>query len=165
MNITAFNKLDTPQMLATILHCCSCQSWAEKVAASAPFENREELEQCMQKHWAEVSETNLLEAFSAHPKIGDIKVLRDKYAAQAHKEQGQVGAADENVLIELMQFNEEYYHKHGFIFIICASGKSAEFMLNQLKSRLHNTRDEELKIASEEQLKIMLLRLSQSIED
>ena len=88
--------------------------------------------------------------------------LKEKYSstkALAADEQSSLTAASESVLIDLMQKNEEYEKKFGFIFIVCATGKSAVEMLSILLSRLSNIREEELKNASEEQRKIYQLRL------
>ena len=88
--------------------------------------------------------------------------LKEKYSstkALAANEQSSLAAASESVLIDLMQKNEEYEKKFGFIFIVCATGKSAEEMLSILLARLSNNREEELTNASEEQRKIYQLRL------
>lgn len=161
MNIETFNALDLTAQRNHLLHFCYCTQWADKVLASAPFATVSALQTTMQTAWQNVSETDLLQAFGAHPKIGDINILRDKFAVQAHKEQGQVTQATEQTLQQLMTFNDAYADKFGFIFIICASGKSAEFMLGELQTRLHNTREQELINAAQEQEKIMLLRLQQ----
>ena len=101
-------------------------------------------------------------AFEAHPKIGDIKSLKAKYAsteALASGEQAGARVAPEAVLQRLKDGNDAYLHKFGFIFIVCATGKSAEQMLELLEQRLPNSREQELRIAAEEQAKITHIRL------
>ncbi len=115
---------------------------------------------------AEVADTlheaDWLEAFAAHPLIGDVDSLRIKYAATretAAGEQAGVGGAAEATLAELAALNRQYATRFGFIFIVFATGKSAAEMLAILKQRIENTREVELNSASVEQLKIARLRL------
>jgi len=63
------------------------------------------------------------------------------------------------VTLELEEANQEYMAKFGYIFIVCASGKSAEEMLAILRSRLPNSPKQEIRVAAEEQNKITRLRL------
>jgi len=101
-------------------------------------------------------------AFEAHPQIGDINSLRQKYAAtkkMAAGEQNSVNDASESVLTSLVKGNQDYLNKFGFIFIVFASGKSAAQMLSLLQTRLVNSRTQELENAAAEQNKITLLRL------
>ena len=67
--------------------------------------------------------------------------------------------AETGVASALEEANQEYAEKFGFIFIICATGKTAEEMLENLRSRLSNSPEHELRVAVEEQNKITLLRL------
>ncbi len=158
MDIETFNALDDEQALATLQTLCHCQRWAKDVSDARPFANLDALEASCQAHWQSASEAEILEAFSGHPRIGDVDALRDKYSA-ANREQGQVGAASDAVLDELLACNREYESRHGFIFIVCASGKSADEMLALLKERLPNSRAEELATGAGEQAKILALRL------
>ncbi len=59
----------------------------------------------------------------------------------------------------ISKLNTFYEDKFGFIFIVCATGKSAVEMLEILESRLDNNYNDELKIAMGEQHKITVLRL------
>jgi OHCU decarboxylase len=75
------------------------------------------------------------------------------------KEQSAVASARQDVLNALAEANERYLERFGFIFIVCATGKSADEMLKMLRDRLSNDRATELRIAAEEQAKITALRL------
>ena len=108
-------------------------------------------------------EQDLLEAFDGHPKIGDPDSLKKKYAATkklATSEQSAVQYASDETIDELAACNQAYLDKFGFIFIICASGKSADEMLVSIKNRISNSRERELLLAAEEQRKITHLRLN-----
>jgi len=159
-----FLKLPASEIHSSLMHFCHCSAWAEDVLSKMPVATLNDLENLMIQCWSEVNEQSLLEAFDAHPMIGDIKVLEDKFATQAHAEQGQVKQADRQVLESLLSKNKEYLEKFGFIFIICAKGRSAKYMLEHLVERLNNDRSTELKNAAIEQKKIMQLRLHQGVQ-
>jgi 2-oxo-4-hydroxy-4-carboxy-5-ureidoimidazoline decarboxylase len=108
-----------------------------------------------------------LEAFKIHPRIGDIESLRKKFASTASwasDEQSGASEAAEDVLHELSEGNDHYEKKFGYIFIVCATGKSATEMLTLLKNRLHNNPEAEFAIACEEQKKITNLRLDKLLQ-
>ena len=115
-----------------------------------------------ERAWNACNESDWLEAFSHHPKIGDVSTLREKFAATAawasNEQSGTRNASDE-VLTELADLNNTYEARFGFIFIVCATGKTAEEMLDLLKARIDNYREKEIHIAAAEQLKITKLRL------
>ena len=97
-----------------------------------------------------------------HPKIGDVGSLKAKYTnskALASGEQALVSEADEQVLVDLAQGNSDYLEKFGFIFIVFASGKSAQQMLALLQARIGNSRASELVNACEQQRLIFQRRL------
>ena len=165
MNITKFNKLVTTDMIFQLMECCHCHTWAVRVANAQPFLSVDNLLEYASKLWLVATEQEILEAFSDHPKIGDMTALRSKYASTAEAEQGQVTLADERVLLALHDQNEAYYNKFGFIFIVCATGKSASEMLGLLDERINNSRDEELVNGAREQGAIMSLRLKKLLKD
>ena len=61
---------------------------------------------------------------------------------------------DSKLLKHWPKANRLYEDKFGYIFIVCATGKSAEEMLGLLQARLPNAPEEEIKIAADEQNKI-----------
>lgn len=129
---------------------------------SRPFSNFEEMIKVSNQHFSNLEESDWLEAFDGHPKIGDVNSLKEKYKSTkklASGEQSGMSEADEKVIYEMADLNQSYQEKNGFIFIVCATGKSASEMLEIIKSRIDNDRGTELKIASEEQMKITKIRL------
>jgi 2-oxo-4-hydroxy-4-carboxy-5-ureidoimidazoline decarboxylase len=165
MNIAAINNLTADELEARLQKCCHCAAWAERVAGSAPFLTAGNLVECCSGQWLKATEEEILEAFSGHPQIGDMDALRNKYASTASAEQGQVTSADESVLLALRDQNQAYLEKFGFIFIVCATGKSASEMLALLEARINNSRDDELANGAREQGEIMKLRLEKLLED
>jgi 2-oxo-4-hydroxy-4-carboxy-5-ureidoimidazoline decarboxylase len=145
-----------------LLTCCGASKWVAKVVAARPFINVESLTAASEAAFETLSRTDWLEAFSHHPKIGDIDSLRTKFAstsAWAGQEQSGTSVAQEETLQQLAEGNETYEQKFGFIFIICATGKSAEEMLKALRERVGNDADSELQNAAEQQKQITRLRL------
>jgi len=137
------------------------------MAAGGKFSDDKGVMARAEKVWAKLVETDYLEAFLAHPRIGDVDSLRKKYAntkAIAGGEQSGVDSADEATLKRLAAANDEYFDKFGFIFIVCATGKSAKQMLEILESRLPNDRDAEVANAAAEQLKITKIRLEKLVQ-
>ena len=130
-----------------------------------PFGSQEALLAAARDEWFALPEEDWLEAFSHHPRIGDRASLEARFP-QTHdlsaNEQSGIGIAGADVLEALAKANNDYFDRFGFIFIVCATGKSAGEMLALLLSRLQNDRETELRIAAEEQAKITALRLSSS---
>jgi 2-oxo-4-hydroxy-4-carboxy-5-ureidoimidazoline decarboxylase len=107
-----------------------------------------------------LTEADWREAFAAHPRIGEsARTGTETERHWANQEQAKAGGAPADVRAALAEGNRAYEAKFGFVFLICASGKSAEEMLAALTTRLHNDPDKEFGIAVEEQKKITRLRL------
>ncbi len=162
MTLNEFNLLSPKQAQSELLKCCGSARWAAEVTAARPFENVDRLSAKADRIWSSLSTEDWLEAFRAHPQIGE------KKAATQQSEQTQTWSAQEQYRLEnapintraaLAEGNLRYKQRFGFIFIICATGKTAEEMLENLKLRLQNDRETELRAAAEEQRKITRLRL------
>lgn len=168
MNIEAFEALASDEAIAALRSCCESERWARAVATDRPYGSRIALLDAAAAHWAQADEAELLGAFAAHPRIGDIELLRARYATgskTANAEQGQVLAADDAVLERLRDQNDAYFERFGFIFIVCATGKSASEMLALLDARIGNDRAFELANAAREQGAIMALRIKKLISE
>lgn len=162
LNLDAFNAMAVSEAKERLLQCCHSQAWARKVVEARPFASKNALFDSSEKYWLALSESDWLEAFEAHPEIGNAETLKEKFRAtkaMASSEQARVVEADEPTLQELFRLNQEYKKKFGFLFIVFATGKSALEMLAMLKQRVSNTRPQELQNAAQEQWKITQLRL------
>jgi 2-oxo-4-hydroxy-4-carboxy-5-ureidoimidazoline decarboxylase len=128
-----------------------------------PFADDAALFAAAARVWAALDRADYLEAFSHHPRIGeDVAALRARFPESARwsqQEQAGVAAADDATLAALAANNRRYFERFGYIFIVCASGKSAAEMAHLLEARLHNAPDTELAIAAREQAQITRLRL------
>ena len=162
MTLEEFNQLDTEQCRKLLFNCCGSSSWTNEMLRNFPYASFDALEEQAVIIFQNGTEQDWLEAFSHHPRLGDRKNLENKFAATRHwagEEQAGTAAAAESILSQLVQANLEYENKFGFTYILCATGKSASFMLESLQDRLPNQRMVELTIAMEEQNKITKLRL------
>ena len=156
------NNLSEGEAEAELLKCCGSTLWARRMAAERPFHDLEHLLAAANAVWWALDAEDWLEAFSRHPKIGekDSERLQAQDARQwSEQEQAGTRSADEETKLSLAEANREYERKFGYIYIICATGKTADEMLSILKERLQNDADRELRIAAEEQRRITHLRL------
>lgn len=147
---------------STFRDCCGSAEWASRMTALRPFTTERELMDKAAAIWNDLETGDWLEAFSAHPMIGETKVTPSQQAQSAKwsaGEQAGMSFADDVVRQELAAANRAYYEKFGFIFIVCATGKSAEEMLELCRSRLGKDRETEIAIAANEQKKITEIRL------
>lgn len=161
------NSLPPGDAVAELLKCCGSARWAERMAAERPFEVVAELLESTDRIWWELEPQDWLEAFSHHPKIGEKKAAATQStdaARWSEQEQSGTRTADEELLAELSALNRAYEESFGFIFIVCASGKTTEEMIALLRERLHNDVDTELRVAAEEQRRITHLRLRKLLE-
>ena len=127
-----------------------------------PFQTLETLLATSNEIWSSLDRSDWLEAFRSHPKIGEKKAA-DKVSAQSQQWSGQeqsgVATASDDTVSSLAALNHDYEQKFGYIFIICATGKSSSEMLTALRERLQHDAEAELPIAAAEQSKITELRL------
>lgn len=141
---------------------CTSQRWQQEMNIRMPFDSVDSLLRSAEIAFTKLKENDWLEAFAGHPMIGDLNSLKKKYSQGkdlSEKEQQSVKQATNDVLQELLTLNREYLDKFGFIFIVCATNKSAEEMLSLLKARINRSRDEELEQAAIEQQKISKIRM------
>ena len=155
MKLNELNTLPEAQAENELLKCCGSQRWARAVAGRRPFKSKEDLHRTAEIEWLKLKYPDWLEAFSHHPRIGD----RAKAQGFAKQEQSGANGASDATLLSLESLNRLYEEKFGFVFLIFATGKSADEMLGMLQRRLQNGRDVELKNAVTEQAKITRLRL------
>lgn len=156
------NSLSREEAETGFLKCCGSPKWAQRLAQLRPFQTAEQLHDSAGRVWWELQQEDWLEAFRQHPKIGEKKAAgaqTPRTSKWAREEQSGTHNARPELLDALAQANRKYQKRFGYIFIVCATGKSAEEMLALLEQRLHNAPAAEILIAAEEQSKITRLRL------
>jgi OHCU decarboxylase len=160
------NSLTADEAAKELLQCCGSRQWAGQVSNDRPYATVDNLLTHAEQVWWALTSDDWLEAFRSHPKIGE-KKASDATSAQSQQWSGQeqagVSHASQHMVDSLAELNHAYEQKFGFIFIICASGKSSSEMLAALQERLQNDVDTELRLAATEQVKITGLRLKKLV--
>ncbi|UPW17047.1 2-oxo-4-hydroxy-4-carboxy-5-ureidoimidazoline decarboxylase [Agarivorans sp. TSD2052] len=160
--LETLNNLPSSQFVSEMASICTSKHWQQGLAELRPFHSKQHLLEMTKQAFAPLNESDWLEAFAGHPMIGDLASLQKKYSQGKHlsqAEQSQVSEAQAQTLQDLLALNQQYLSRYGFIFIVCASGKSAEQMLVMLRQRLGQSREQELTIAAQQQQLISLLRM------
>lgn len=162
MGVEWINMASVPELESFFCRCCTCESWIKRMVAGRPYNSLDSVLKAADVNWRGLDESDYLEAFEGHPMIGDIQSLAMKYADTrtfAYDEQSRVTTANQEILQALATANAEYQARFGFVFIVCATDKSAGEILAILQARLRNTRDMEIQNAGQEQGKITRIRL------
>ncbi|MBS1735313.1 MAG: 2-oxo-4-hydroxy-4-carboxy-5-ureidoimidazoline decarboxylase [Bacteroidetes bacterium] len=162
MTIADFDHLSTEEKKILLFNCCGCTAWVKAMMEIFPVNDLIDLLEYAEEKWYECNPADWLEAFQHHPKIGDTDAIHPNSTLSndfASKEQQGVDAASAEILNALKKANEDYLEHFGYIFIVFATGKSAQEMLDILNSRMINDPHDELNIAAAEQNKITRLRL------
>ena len=166
MSLERLNALPFGEASQEFLKCCGSKRWAEAMTARRPYESIEELTRTANEIWWSLEQSDWLEAFRSHPKIGE-KRAAETVSEQAQKwsgqEQAAVQTAGQQTLDSLADLNHGYEARFGFIFIVCATGKSAGEMLALVRERLQNDIETELPVAAAEQAKITEIRLKKLV--
>lgn len=169
MTLNEFNNLSGHDAANSLEKCCVSKTWINTMIQNMPFASADEMLHKAAIIWYNTClETDWKEAFQGHPKIGDVNSLKEKFAntmTWATNEQGKIAEANEIIIQELAIANSLYEEKYGYIFIVSATGKSANDMLSIIKTRLHNIKGDEIYVAMNEQHKITVIRLVKLIEE
>ena len=166
MSLEGLNALPAGEASQEFLKCCGSKRWAEAMTARRPYDSIEELTRTANEIWWSLEQSDWLEAFHSHPKIGEkkaAKTVSEEAQKWSGQEQAAVQAASQQTLDSLAKLNHDYEGRFGFIFIVCATGKSAGEMLALLRERLQNDIETELPVAAAEQAKITEIRLKKLI--
>jgi 2-oxo-4-hydroxy-4-carboxy-5-ureidoimidazoline decarboxylase len=175
--VADLNILPPDAAAAEFLRCCGSTNWARLMTAARPFASEADMADVADSIWTSLAPADWLEAFAAHPRIGETRPARNMDRAPAARpgghgdsmsnwsaiEQSGVQSVDSGVRERLAQGNRQYEARFGYIFIVCATGKSADEMLELLERRLSNAPADELQIAAREQGKITRLRLGKLV--
>jgi OHCU decarboxylase len=166
-DVERLNHLPDEEFEREILTCCGCRAWAHAVLARRPFAGGEALLTAAEEAWDEMGPPEWREAFEAHPRIGESEAAAGQGEREARWSRGEQSGVDvgDEVRERLAAANRAYEERFGHIFLISAAGKSAEEILRQLRERMCNDPETELRVAAEEQRKITRLRLEKLLAD
>ena len=167
MRLDDLNRIDAGAAARQLRQCCGSTAWAAQMAASRPFGDLGEMLQAADRVFATLERADWLEAFAAHPAIGAGGAggaAAEATADWSAHEQRLVAHATDETRRRLAGLNRAYEARFGYIFIVCATGKTGGEMLALLERRLDNDPDTELQIAATEQTKITHLRLHKLVD-
>ena len=157
-----WNKSPQIEAEMQLFACCGSRRWAAVVCAARPYADESQLVAAAKDAWWSLKEDDWLEAFACHPRIGEksaeVNRTTAQFAAWSNEEQGSV-SAEESVKLALIELNRRYEREYGFIYIVCASGKTQEEMLAILRARLGRALMVELREAALQQERITEIRL------
>ncbi len=160
LGLDGFNKLTDRQRMHLLFGVCSSTIWARRVLAGAPFRTVDALQDRADRVLAELPDREIDAALDGHPRIG-----ATAENASSAREQAQVAAAGGDVRAQLAVKNREYDEKFGYVYLVCASGRSAEELLAILTDRLHNDPETERRVMRSELAKINRLRLTRLLSE
>ncbi len=151
-----FNDMPAAEAQDRIYACLANQPWARRVAAGRPYRNVDHLLAAAESAWTDLGPGDWLEAFKAHPRIGE---GGGHAPATSEREQGGVRQASATTLAALAAENRAYEARFGHVFLIAARGRSADEILHALRHRMGNDAYTEIEVAAAELRKITRLRL------
>jgi 2-oxo-4-hydroxy-4-carboxy-5-ureidoimidazoline decarboxylase len=181
--LARWNFLPAAAAVSEILPCCGSRAWADEMVARRPLPDEAALLAAADETWRSLAESDWLEAFRSHPRIGESKIGESKIgelktgesqapkavlpqsAAWSEQEQRGVADAGDSVKSALAEGNQEYERRFSRIFIVCATGKSPEEILKILQRRLKNDERTELHEATEQQRQITQIRLRKWLQE
>lgn len=167
MTVKDLDAMKPDQARGIFAECCGSSKWVNEMTAMRPFRTFDNVLKGADEAADKLDAEDWLEAFAHHPRIGEKAASAPAHGAtteMAAEEQSGVDAAANDVKAALMNANREHELKFGYIYIVCATGKSADEMLGIARKRLNNDAEKELAISADEQRKITRLRLEKLIE-
>jgi allantoicase len=156
------NELSEGEARKAFLDCCGSVKWGDQMLNLRPFAGVPELLEAADRVWSGLDQNDWLEAFRHHPPIGGRRAAGGQSGAARRwstGEQSRARTASELTRVQLAEANQAYHAKFGTVFLICATGKTADEILASLRARLSNDSETERPVAAEEQRKITRLRL------
>ena len=160
MTLGELNHLDPARAAAEFRRCCGSGRWARAMAEARPFATLDAMTRAGDACWAALAPDDWLEAFAAHPQIGE----QQPVSTWSTEEQSGMQSAADDVRARLAASNAVYRSRFGYIFVVCATGKSPAEMLAMLDARLLNSPAIELRVAADEQRKITGLRVAKLVD-
>ena len=163
MDLQEFNSAPADRLRPMLVACCDVPRWVDGILAKRPYGDLAALTAVADQTLRELDDDEVDRALQAHPRIGDRAQGAGTDAAWSRKEQSGVGD-DPGVREALAEGNREYEQRFGRVFLICATGLSAEEMLASLRQRLTHDESTEAPVVHEELRKIALLRLAKVVD-
>ena len=167
MTLAELNALTGEQAREALASCCGAARWVTEMNTRRPFASRNDVFEAAEAIWNSLDTTDWLDAFHHHPRIGETTSAASQgELAQGWStaEQSALTTTAQNVRNRIAELNKQYEQRFGFIYIVCATGKSADEMLAMAEERMQNDPDAELRVAAREQARITRLRLEKLLK-
>jgi OHCU decarboxylase len=165
LTLRDLNVLPPGEAEELLLACCGSRKWAQSLVERRPYRDVDDLLATSDDVWSRLTPHDWREAFSRHPRIGERATAGSGVERRwSGGEQSRAQRAAAPVLADLATANAEYERRFGHVFLICATGKSAEEILAAARHRLDNDPERELSVAAEEQRQITHLRLRKLLD-
>ncbi|MEU8936114.1 2-oxo-4-hydroxy-4-carboxy-5-ureidoimidazoline decarboxylase [Streptomyces sp. NPDC048409] len=159
--LARFNDLEEHTALAALHEACASTAWARRLLAARPYASTEDLYSASDAAMAELGTADLAEAMAGHPPIGRPK---PGDPTSAREQSGMAGAA-EALKAEMLELNLAYQERFGHVFLICATGRTAEEMRDAAKERIGNAPEQEREIVRTELGRINRIRLARLVAE
>ena len=159
MTVAAYlNGLPADAARTALARCCASTQWVKRMLAGRPFGSDQQVYQAAEREWWALDRDDWLEAFAAHPRIGE----RSADAWSSGEQRGVTGAGAD-LRLALLEENGTYERRFGHVYLVCATGRAGPELLADLRTRLANDPARELRVAAGEQAKITRLRLEKLV--
>ena len=163
MQLEDFNSVPADRLRPALAACCDVPRWVDGILAKRPYGDLATLTVVADQSLRELDDHEVDRALQAHPRIGDRPQGASTEASWSRKEQSGVGD-DPEVRQTIAEGNRQYEERFGRVFLICATGLSAQDMLSSLKQRLTHDDATEAAVVHEQLRKIALLRLAKVVD-
>jgi 2-oxo-4-hydroxy-4-carboxy-5-ureidoimidazoline decarboxylase len=162
--LAALNQLSSADTRRALLAVCASTRWADAVTAARPYRQTEDLLAAAHSALRALDDRDVDEALARHPRIGE-RVGGGRHGRTSTREQAAVSLADQQTLDALAEGNRAYEERFGHIYLVFASGRSAEELLAVLHRRLDNDAETERRVVRDELAKINRLRLERLVDE
>jgi 2-oxo-4-hydroxy-4-carboxy-5-ureidoimidazoline decarboxylase len=159
--LARLNDADEAQARVDLAACCASTRWVERVMAGRPYDTDVALLSASDHALTALDWTDVLEALAAHPRIGSAPTGTGREAAWSRQEQA--AAAGDTAPEEFVAANREYEQRFDWVFLVCATGRSRDELLADLRSRLGNDPATEQDVVRRELAAIVRLRLGKML--
>jgi 2-oxo-4-hydroxy-4-carboxy-5-ureidoimidazoline decarboxylase len=167
-HVAAFDSAPEQELRDRLRSCCAATAWVEEMVVGRPYRSEAALYAASDRATAELDAAGLEQALAGHPRIGDSAPAHTgdgRSAAWSRGEQAGVAAAGSDVLDQLAAANAAYERRFGHVYLVCASGRSADELLAVCRARLENDPRTERGVVLDELTKINRLRLGKLLEE
>lgn len=159
-SLVAFNDApDDERLRAELAACCAAREWIAALLAGRPYAGLAELYAASDAATSALTDMGLAEALAGHPRIGD-----RPHGEWSRQEQSGMSVADAGTRAELAVANAAYEQRFGQIYLVCASGRSAEELLAVCRGRLANDPATERGVLLGELSRINRIRLAKLLD-